>query len=57
MSTGLGSHSELRHSFTTRFLFSAISASLYDGDRSLDDLLDEFAQELIEAYENGICVA
>ncbi|CAL1170532.1 unnamed protein product, partial [Cladocopium goreaui] len=45
---GPGVCNDSTHSFTTRFLFSAISASLYDGDRSLDDLLDEFATELID---------
>lgn len=45
-----------RHSFTTRFLFSAICSSLYDGGSTVDDLLAEFARDALSAYEDGICV-
>ena len=45
----------MRHSFTTRWIFSGISSHLYYHDWTLDDLLGEFAQQAIDAFENGVC--
>lgn len=43
----------LRHTFTTRLLFSCISASLYHGDETLDGLLDELVLQGLELYHTG----
>ena len=49
----------LRHSLTTRLLFTCISAHLYNKDESLDGLLAELAQQGQELFEHGIqaCLA
>ncbi len=44
----------LRHSFTTRFLYSCISSSLYHKDVTIDELLAEIVAEGNDLYENGI---
>lgn len=41
---------------TTRFLYTGISSALYDGDRTLDDLLAAFATDALAAFEDGVCV-
>ena len=46
--------SHLRHTFTSRFLFSGISSHLYYYDWTLDDLLGELAKQAIDAYEVGV---
>lgn len=50
----LGCH--VRHSFTTRFLFSCISASLYSGDSTLQALLQEMTDQIMDLFSNGITV-
>ena len=55
MRVGMALLVELRHSFTTRWLFTGISSHLYYDDWTLDDLLGELAKQAIDAYENGIC--
>lgn len=46
----------LRHSMTTRFLYSCINASLYHKHITLDQLLAELARQACDLYENGFSV-
>ena len=45
---------KIRHSFTSRFLFSGVSSHLYYQDWTVDDLLGELAKQAIDAYEVGV---
>ena len=45
----------LRHTYTTRWIFTGMSSHMYYKDWSTDDLLAELAKEAIEAFENGVC--
>lgn len=44
----------LRHSFTTRFLYSCISSSLHHNDVTMDELQAEIVAEGNDLDENGI---
>lgn len=47
----------LRHSFTTRLLITGISAKLYYGDVTVDDILSEIARQGQELCAEGVEVA
>ena len=45
---------ELRHSFTSRFLFTCISSRLFDGEKTLQDLNAEWAKQLRTLFYEGV---
>ena len=45
-----------RHSFTSRLLFTCISSKLFDGEKTLRDLNDEFAKQLRSMFFEGVQV-
>ena len=45
---------ELRHSFTSRFLFTCISSRLFDGEKTLQDLNTEWAKQLRTLFYEGV---
>ncbi|CAL1145148.1 unnamed protein product [Cladocopium goreaui] len=44
------------HSFTSRLLFTCISSKLFDGEKTLRDLNDEFAKQLRSMFFEGVQV-
>jgi len=44
-----------RHTFTSRWLFTGISSHLYYADWTIDDLLGEFTNQALDAFEHGVC--
>lgn len=46
----------MRHSFTSRLLFTCISSKLFDGEKTLRDLNDEFAKQLRSMFFEGVQV-
>ena len=47
----------LRHSFTTRLIFSCICSTRYHGEETLDDILEEFSKQAREVYFDGVVAA
>ena len=44
----------LRHSFTSRLLFTCISSKLYDGEKTLRDLHAEWASQMRALFYDGV---
>lgn len=53
---GLVDLKQLRHSFTTRLLYTLIPSTWYSGDSSVDGLLRAMASDLTKCFEEGIPV-
>lgn len=45
---------ELRHSFTSRLLFTCISSRLFNGEQTLRDLNSEWAKQLRSLFYDGV---
>ena len=45
----------LRHTFTSRWLYTGVSSHLYYNDWTIDDLLAELTKQAIDAFEQGVC--
>lgn len=48
---------DLRHSFTTRFIYSCISSKFFHGDHTVDDLLAELSMEGQRLFNEGLQVS
>ena len=48
------STSSLRHSFTTRLLVTVVPSEIYVGDRTLDDLHEALAKDVLAMYHDGL---
>ena len=43
-----------RHSFTTRLLHSCMPSSMFAGELTMEQLNNEWADEMVDLYDNGV---